>query len=147
MAYKSDEARRAWRERNRQRIRDYNSRWRKEHKEYFRKYQQRWTRENREKWRAYKRSYEVRLQDIALTVYGGRCACCGEASYGFLTIDHIHGGGSQDQKRNGRVVMLTRIIDEADRTRYQVLCYNCNMGRAHNVRMKGTCPHEMEEKA
>ena len=75
--------------------------------------------------------------------YGGFvCACCGETIPGFLTIDHINGGGSKHRKEiekgKGGCQLYYWLKREGYPPGYQVLCYNCNCGRAHN---NGICPH------
>jgi hypothetical protein len=71
------------------------------------------------------------------------CACCGERQYLFLTLDHIEGGGTQERlalsngKGGGRGVYL-RLKREGYPVGYQVLCVNCQFGRALN---HGVCPH------
>jgi hypothetical protein len=71
--------------------------------------------------------------------YGGACHCCGISHLAFLTIDHIE----------GRTRATRRIAGSGQRTYqylirhhfppgYQVLCWNCNQGRAVNG---GICPH------
>lgn len=68
--------------------------------------------------------------------YGGRCSCCGEARWAFLTIDHVDG-------QNGlRGAALYRdIIRRGFPGDYRILCWNCNAGRERNG---GVCPHEEE---
>lgn len=89
---------------------------------------------------AYSREAKKRLKAETFTAYGGAiCACCGEKELGFLTLDHIHGGGKQHRLREG-----ARIYNSLKRNKwpsgYQVLCMNCNWGR----RLTGTCPHKKE---
>ena len=74
--------------------------------------------------------------------YGSRCVCCGEDNLGFLSIDHINGGGRAHRKEVGGGVQLWRLIIKAGfPVDYQLLCYNCNLGRYHNG---GICPHKSQ---
>lgn len=76
--------------------------------------------------------------------YGWVCACCGESNSGFLTIDHIQGGGNKHRKeigRGGGNWFYAWLIRENYPDGYQTLCYNCNCGKAHN---SGVCPHERD---
>jgi hypothetical protein len=78
--------------------------------------------------------------------YGGdppKCACCGESNINFLTIDHINGGGTKHTQQVGPGDTLIRWIVKNDYPNmFQILCYNCNCGRAkHN----GICPHKLVE--
>jgi hypothetical protein len=80
--------------------------------------------------------YRQRLLDT----YGRTCACCGETIERFLTIDHIHNDGRADRKKFKSTLAFQKYIAiNPDRARYQVLCYNCNMGKALN---NGVCPHK-----
>lgn len=69
-----------------------------------------------------------------------RCACCGEKQLEFLTIDHIHGGGTQQRKMYGTGSRLyDRLKAQNFPDGYRVLCFNCNSGRSING---GICPHK-----
>ena len=72
----------------------------------------------------------------AFTAYGAKCACCGEVEPMFLTIDHVNNDGG-GRKRSGSIYFVAR--REGFPSRYQVLCYNCNLGKARNG---GKCPHQ-----
>lgn len=78
------------------------------------------------------------------------CACCKESIIDFLSLDHIDGGGNIHRrslsKSNGgspsgttlyRYLRLNKWPKEPS---FQVLCFNCNMGRSIN---NGICPHTM----
>lgn len=70
--------------------------------------------------------------------YGGACACCGEAEYAFLALDHENGGGSAHRKEVGSGSrMVDWIISHGFPEIFQVLCHNCN-----NAKSWGRCPHE-----
>jgi len=83
-----------------------------------------------------------RLKLKVYEAYGNRCICCGEDNLGFLSIDHINGGGRAHRKEVGGGVQLWRLIIKAGfPADYQLLCYNCNLGRYHNG---GICPHKSQ---
>lgn len=72
------------------------------------------------------------------------CACCGEAEYKFLCVDHINDDGAEDRKKNpshatGRG-LYTRLIKDNFPEGYQILCYNCNMAKG----IQGVCPHNFK---
>ena len=74
------------------------------------------------------------------------CACCGESEIDFLTLDHINNDGCKERTtlygRNDNTVRLWRHLRKfgfPDKDRYQILCWNCNCGRARN---NGICPHK-----
>lgn len=86
------------------------------------------------------RERDRRIVAEVVAAYGGRCACCGETNPGFLTIDHIKGGGTRERKtEGGRGSLPARVKQEGfPRDRYQLLCFNCNMGKATGA----CCPHQ-----
>jgi len=93
---------------------------------------------NKERQRDYLRIRRMRV----IEAYGGKCACpgCTESRWEFLCIDHIDGGGNQDRAQTGLVcnkLYLWLIKNNFPKGKYQLLCYNCNMGKA----AFGVCPH------
>lgn len=79
-------------------------------------------------------------------ILGSVCYCCGEDNRGFLTIDHIHGDGYADRKKNGRKMNMGtfygHILAQPDpKSRYRVACYNCNIAREF-ANLNGLCPHQ-----
>jgi len=84
--------------------------------------------------------YYTRLWDKIFNIYGNKCVCCGERNRLFLTVDHINNDGSTHRKRvGGSHNAIKDIISSKDKTKYQILCYNCNCGRERN---HGICPHK-----
>ena len=70
------------------------------------------------------------------------CVCCDETEYKFLCLDHINNDGNEDRKKNpshatGRS-LYARLRNAGYPEGYQILCYNCNMGKHING---GKCPH------
>jgi len=89
--------------------------------------------------RARQRSRQLR-QDL-LERYGNRCRCCGESrSYKFLTLDHVNNDGYLERRTvSSPVALYRRILQHSGiSSRYQLLCWNCNMAKAHY----GRCPHQ-----
>lgn len=92
---------------------------------------------------------QKRVGKIRFTVYegyGNKCNCCGETNWLFFTIDHVNNDGYKDRaypyNRINRVSgepLYKRIIEQKFPKNYQILCYNCNMGKHRN---KGICPHK-----
>jgi hypothetical protein len=72
-------------------------------------------------------------------------ACCGEAHWEFLALDHINGGGWQQRRTLGLSSerMYRWIQKQGYPDGFRVLCHNCNMARG----FYGTCPHEQERGA
>ena len=74
--------------------------------------------------------------------YGRKCKCCGETNIGFLTIDHINGGGNKQRKLTGYNsgdFIVNYIVRNNFPPEFQTLCMNCNWGR----RNTGICPHKV----
>ena len=68
------------------------------------------------------------------------CACCGETTIEFLSIDHINGGGTQHLKEI--VGQLTSwLIKNKFPSGFQILCHNCNQAKG----FYGQCPHKAIE--
>lgn len=88
----------------------------------------------------YARQYYRRLKAEAIKAYGGRCACCGEKDYRFLTLDHVNGDGEKIRRTfTGSKQCYRMARDAGYPDTYQILCWNCNCGRALN---NGVCPHK-----
>ena len=94
------------------------------------------------KYRANKAKRYKELRAATIIGFGGKCECCGEATDGFLTFDHRNNDGYL-----GREFMKTvfkRLIDSGfPKDEYQLLCFNCNLGKAKNG---GVCPHKQSER-
>ena len=74
--------------------------------------------------------------------YGGKCACCGESQYEFMTIDHINNDGAEHR----RSVVGTRsiclwLIKHNFPPEFQILCWNCNAAKQFH----GICPHHHQK--
>jgi len=93
---------------------------------------------NLDEWRR-----RVRTKYDVIRKYGGKCSCpgCEETNFMFLSLDHIHGGGTAERKTTrilgGRLYkyLKNRPVDP----KYQVLCFNCNFGKGN----RSKCPHEL----
>lgn len=96
-------------------------------------------------WLAKKRDrepvYLKRDRDAAFAAYGGyRCKCCGETEPKFLSIDHINNDGAEMRKVHGvGSAMYKWLKKRGYPAGFQVLCMNCNHGKARNG---GVCPHQ-----
>jgi hypothetical protein len=67
--------------------------------------------------------------DEVLACLGSQCMLCGETEREFLTVDHIENDGYLE-RRLGSLGWKRRIINgTADRSKYRILCHNCNLGR------------------
>jgi len=85
--------------------------------------------------------YRLRLRFQFLEMYGKICNCCGQSDPRFLTLDHVNNDGASHRETLSSDTMpaLSEAVKKHRPDLYQILCYNCNMGRAVN---KGLCPHK-----
>ena len=87
----------------------------------------------------------LETKKTAMAAYGGVCSCCQESALEFLTIDHVDGNGAAHRKatfnhaRAGGHKIYRWLIKNNYPSGFQVLCFNCNIGRYHNG---GECPHK-----
>ncbi len=107
---------------------------------HSRKYQKARVDRNREVEAEYLRKLRRRYREEAFAAYGGKCACCGEASYEFLTIDHPDGGGRKERvnvNAPGGASFARYLAKAGYPEGYRVLCHNCNSAYGYY----GYCPH------
>lgn len=67
-----------------------------------------------------------------------RCVCCHEDQIEMLTLDHMHQDGAEHRKELSGKNIYKWIVDNYFPEGFQVLCYNCNIGR---YKTGGECPH------
>lgn len=85
------------------------------------------------------RVYRVKLLNETLAAYGGAfCACCGESTLEFLSIDHINGRAKDEPRRTGTKLYIW-LRQQGWPQGYQVLCHNCNQAKG----TYGVCPHKL----
>ena len=99
------------------------------------------------------REYWRDLRHEVIMAYGGyKCACCGETEPKFLSIDHVFNDGAAHRralgyKGNGKGASsrtLKWLKEHGFPAGYQMLCMNCNFGKARNG---GVCPHKSAPQA
>lgn len=78
----------------------------------------------------------------ALVKYGDlSCACCGESTLAFLTLDHIECGGQRHRKSLKKAKGGTHFYGWLKKNNYpegyRILCFNCNCA----IGAFGECPH------
>ena len=84
------------------------------------------------------RNRAKRARDLCIQHYGSMCICCGENNPMFLSLDHIDGGGNIHRRESKIGNLAIWACANAFPASLQMLCYNCNLGKARN---KGMCPH------
>lgn len=160
----TDERTRAWKKANPERMREKSmKRWRKDievSREKAKLNARKWRAanperrleleraaraRNPERYRARVREYGHRIRHEMLAAYGNKCACCGETTTEFLSIDHIHGGGNKHRKAvscgvGGNEFYRWLKKNGFPKDDFQLLCYNCNLAKG----FYGECPHKRE---
>ena len=93
-----------------------------------------------------KAAYHKRMREDTWNMlfdhYGRVCACCGEDNPIFLTLDHMNGDGAEHRRSIGGrsgYNLHRHVVVNGFPSGFQILCYNCNCGRAKN---NGVCPHK-----
>ena len=110
-----------------------------EEKERKAKYRNFWGDRNKDKLKKNKiKYYNSQKLKIFNHYSNGKicCNCCGENEIGFLSLDHINGGGNEHRRKVGKRY-YTWVIENNYPEGYQVLCYNCNLAKG----FFGKCPH------
>lgn len=87
------------------------------------------------------------IKNLIFDAYGSICACCGEDEKGFLSIDHVNNDGAEFRKKKPGFKKINYnyykwIVDNNFPKDLQLLCFNCNLGKALNG---GICPHHTRE--
>ena len=78
------------------------------------------------------------LKAQVIKAYGGKCKCCGENHFEFLTIDHKTIARKQLENLSGDKLYRYLRDKKFPKKHYQLLCLNCNFAKGHY----GTCPHK-----
>jgi len=100
-------------------------------KEQAKKYHKKNYEKNKEKLKNESRTYRIKYKKMALHIYGGKCAFCGEDDFVVLSIDHINDDGVKERKkldkknRNTGWDFYRYLIKQPKRDDLQVLCFNC----------------------
>ena len=154
----SAEDRKRWKVENADRVRELERKRREAFPEKFieaqRRYRERYPKRSAERtsaWRKANREWALqsqrdanrKLKDAAYAAYGGYlCACCGETIEAFLSLDHINNDGADHRRAVDRRKIYKWLKVNGYPEGFQVLCMNCNFGKARNG---GICPHKASE--
>lgn len=83
-----------------------------------------------------------RLRMEMIEAYGGKCSCCGEDTYEFLTLEHKNNNGAAHRKHRGTNTIILELKNLGwPKDDYTILCWNCNSSKF----MYGICPHQLKE--
>lgn len=133
-----DSHRKAWRRVN-------EPAFRQRERRHARTAKSKWTEEDKARSRQYSAQRQARRRAECYQAYGGYiCACCGETEPKFLTLDHINNDGGKFRKatKPSGSRLYDWIIKNGFPKEFQVMCWNCNSGRARNG---GICPHKQQK--
>jgi hypothetical protein len=97
-----------------------------------------------EQYNASRRERALRKKLQAVRHYGGQCSCCGERDCRFLSVDHKHNDGHAHRKLK-RINIHNFVIKNGYPDSFQILCFNCNFGRAFFGGEEKVCPHNFGE--
>lgn len=91
-----------------------------------------------------------KARETALNGYGGKCFCCGEANFDFLTLDHKGNNGYLHVTAKGKRITGYSLYIWAIKNNFpdtlQAACFNCNCARSMRG-INGVCPHESAKKS
>ena len=141
-----------WREKNKEKCQQKSKKYyienigkmTKYNKEYYKKNgrekAKEYYQENKERLDKKTKELSRKLSREVIKQYGGKCTCCGENTFEFLSIDHINNDGKEDRKKIGSGYSFYRLLRKLNypKNNYQVLCYNCNLAKG----FYGICPHQ-----
>lgn len=132
---------RKWQKANPERVRAAQDRWRAKNPGLAAQRTAEWRAKNRERALGAQRLANRKLKDAAYAAYGGyRCSCpgCKETIEAFLSLDHVNNDGAEHRKAVDRRKIYKWLAQNNYPDGFQVLCMNCNFGKARNG---GICPH------
>jgi hypothetical protein len=130
-----------WREKTRLSM----SVWRKRHPEKAKARNKKYRELNRDRYNLARRTKLSQVKDEVYKRYGSKCKCCGESNLLFLTLDHINNDGGSHRKKIGiNSLHLWAIKNDCPNT-LQLLCFNCNLGRAMRGGKNKICPHKLTD--
>ena len=130
-----------WEASHKEQVKEHRRAYRKKHKDAIANRRRRWVRtpSGKESRKAAMWRHKVKLRTEMIDAYGGRCECCEETEYFFLTLEHKNGGGTAHRKQFGVLGVLVDLKRRGwPKDEYTVLCYNCNMATKDGR----ICPHQ-----
>jgi hypothetical protein len=113
------------------------------HKEHLIQRGREYKLKNKEYWSLHEKEYRISCKRRVFDHYGNKCACCGESTYEFLTIDHVNNDGAKHRRELGKGRysyggnMASWLIKNNFPKGFQILCFNCNCAKG----LYGKCPH------
>jgi len=99
-----------------------------------------WKRTNPELARQKDQDYRRRIKQEFVDAYGGKCSCCGETIFEFLTCEHLNNSGKPDRQTGhlGIKMYLKAKREGYPKDKYTCFCMKCNFAG----RFGKKCPHQ-----
>lgn len=132
-----------WRAANPEKCKLYSKRWATRNKDKLAKRALAYARKRPEHYAMLARRSRRKIRTEFLVEYGGKCNCCGESEFAFLTLEHKNRDGKSHRNQYGT---STQILADLRRRgwpkeNYEVLCFNCNRATWE----LGLCPHRQRK--
>lgn len=120
--------------------------YRNKNRHYIKKWHKDHYKDNVKEIKTYRKKLYDKARTDTIKYYSDgkmNCKCCGEDNRLFLTIDHVNNDGGEKRKNKtqpwGGPQLCRWLILNDFPDGFQILCFNCNLGKARN---KGICPHK-----
>jgi len=88
----------------------------------------------------YQKLHLRKTKQKLIDTYGGKCVCCKEKIFEFLSLDHVNGDGSKERNIM-KTSLYLKAIREKGSGKYRLLCMNCNT----SLGFYGYCPHQFNK--
>lgn len=132
-------------QKNKERIKNYYTKRYYDNLEEQRKRCREYYSKNKEKCKARHGEYIRSTRKEMILAYGGKCTCCGENRYPFLTLEHVNKNGREERSLYGGCEAIRLRLKRLGwpKVGYTLLCMNCNWATRFKNSM---CPHKQEVK-
>ncbi len=128
---------REWRKANR----NLTRKWRREdyarHREARRQHARMYYAKTCARFKNLRRAQLQKARRDVFDMLGGKCSCCGESRFEFLTLHHTNRDGAKERQKYTGQQIFYRILRTREINGYSVLCWNCNA----SLEYQGYCPH------
>lgn len=123
----------------------YDKSYYERNKEKIKKKVLEWKHDHRDEYNSIKCQQYTNRRLKFISMYGGKCACCGETTMEFLSLDHIDPKTKlrANGKKENTPMALGRAIKEYRPNEFQILCHNCNQAKGYY----GVCPHQLKKES